>query len=43
MDQKTFKPFEFKQKKENKISTRTAEEILQEAEDIAKKLSSKGG
>ena len=43
MDQKTFKPFNFKIKKENKITTRTTEEILAEAEGIQIKLSKKGG
>jgi hypothetical protein len=43
MDQKTFKPFDFNIKRENKITTRTTDEILAEAEQIHLKLSKKGG
>jgi hypothetical protein len=42
MDNKTFKPFEFGKSKV-KISTKSAEEILTEAENIQIKLSKKGG
>lgn len=43
MDQKTFKPFTFGIKKETKVSERSMDEILQEAEQIQIKLSKKGG
>jgi hypothetical protein len=42
MDSKTFKPFETAKSKV-KISTKSAEEILTEAENIQIKLSKKGG